>query len=86
MPLLKKEHVISVFMDLIKAFDILDHAILISKLVHYGIRGITLNWFKGYLYGRLQFTCFNSVCSRTQRIKYGVPQGSILGRFFFYYM
>ena len=82
--LAKKEHVISVFMDLSKAFDTLDHAILISKLeAHYGIRGTALNWFKSYLYGRLQFTCINSVCSRTQRIKYGVPQGSILGPLLF---
>ena len=71
------------FMDLSKAFDTLDHAVLISKLEHYGISGTALNWLKSYLYGRLQFTCINSVCSRTQRIKYGTPQGSILGPLLF---
>ena len=81
--LAKKEHIISVFMDLSKAFDTLDHAILISKLEHYGIRGIALKWFKSYINNRLQFTCINSVCSRTLPLKYGVPQGSILGPLLF---
>ena len=81
--LAKKQSIISVFMDLSKAFDTLDHSILIYKLQHYGIRGTALKWFKSYISGRRQFTYINSVCSSTQYIYHGVPQGSILGPLLF---
>ena len=81
--LAKKQNIISVFMDLSKAFDTLDHSILTYKLEHYGIRGTALKWFKSYISGRQQFTCINSVCSGTRYIYHGVPQGSILGPLLF---
>ena len=78
-----REHVVGVFMDLSKAFDTLDHTILLSKLDHYGVRGIALQWFSSYLTMRRQFTHYNSVNSDVLYLKCGVPQGSILGPLLF---
>ena len=65
--------------DLQKAFDTVDHSILLKKLEHYGIRGLANQWFKCYLLGRTQFTSVNGYASETRDMKYVVPQGSILG-------
>ena len=73
----------AVFMDLSKAFDTLDHKILIDKLHHYGIRGISLMWFESYLYKRTQYVEIDSSKSSPQTITTGVPQGSILGPLLF---
>ena len=73
----------AVFVDLQKAFDTVDHQILISKLDHYGIRGPSKNWFKSYLSDRHQFVSIQNSESSLKSIRYGVPQGSVLGPLFF---
>ena len=62
-----------------KAFDTIDHDILLQKLQHYGIRGIAYDWIRSYLCNRQQFVRFNNCDSSNLDVKYGVPQGSILG-------
>lgn len=72
-----------VFIDLQKAFDTVDHKILLSKLNHYGIRGMANNWFKSYLSNRSQFVSIGSSNSSSKSICHGVPQGSVLGPLLF---
>ena len=73
-----------IFIDLKKAFDTVDHTILLYKLHHYGFRGIINNWFASYLSGRTQSTQIgSSAVSRKERIVCGVPQGSVLGPLLF---
>ena len=71
------------FVDLSKAFDTVDHEILLYKLHHYGIRGHANTFFRSYLTGRKQFTIVNSEKSNTRSIDCGVPQGSVLGPILF---
>ena len=78
-----RETTVGVFLDLSKAFDTLDHQILFTKLEHYGIRDVALQWIKSYFSCRQQFVQINQTCSSMQTIKCGVPQGSILGPLFF---
>ena len=74
---------IGIFLDLSKAFDTIDHTILLDKLCRYGIRGVTLNWFKHYLNDRKQFVSYNNTTSVSMKVTCGVPQGSILGPLLF---
>jgi hypothetical protein len=74
---------VGIFMDLSKAFDTLDHTILLRKLKHYGFAGDSLALLKDYLSGREQSVLLNSTLSKPLRIITGVPQGSILGPLLF---
>jgi hypothetical protein len=71
------------FLDIRKAFDSINHEILLRKLDHYGFRGHASKFITSYLSNRKQFTVVNDTNSQTHCINYGVPQGSILGPLFF---
>ena len=75
----KKEFVIGAFLDLTKAFETVDHPILLQKLHHIGIRNTSLDLFKSYLFNRQQYVEYKNSNSDLKTIKYSVPQGSILG-------
>ena len=68
----------ALFLDLKKAFDTVDHEILISKLAKYGITGIEDNWFKSYLTNRSQYCSIDGQVSDIMEIECGIPQGSCL--------
>ena len=74
---------LNTFLDLSKAFDTLDHTILLDKLLYYGIRGTAYNLLSSYLANREKFVELNDTASKTLPIVTGVPQGSILGPLLF---
>ena len=72
-----------IFLDLKKAFDSVDHNILLKKMHCYGIRGHTLAWFQSYLSSRIQICNVDQTMSKTRTVKCGIPQGSNLGPLLF---
>ena len=77
------EYACITYLDLKKAFDTVNHKILLDKMKHYGIKGTENNFFKSYLTGRKQSTIIGDINSSLQEILYGVPQGSVLGPLLF---
>ena len=77
------QYVGAIFLDLAKAFDCVNHDILLQKLDHYGIRGDTYEWMRSFLCGRTQQVCIQDTFSSRGVITVGVPQGSILGPLLF---
>ena len=74
---------VSFFLDFKKAFDCIDHSIILAKLDSFGIRGVAKRWFQSYLTDRQQFVSLDHVESDKSLITHGVPQGSYLGPLLF---
>lgn len=73
-----------IFLDLKRAFELVDRDIMIKKLEGFGIKGTVLNWFKSYLINRTQRVKFNGILSSPNRVDMGVPQESVLGPMLFF--
>ena len=79
----KQMHTGMILVDLQKAFDTLDHGVLLEKMKYFGFRASVIKWFESYLSNRKFLVCIDNVFSEAGTLKYGVPQGSILGPLLF---
>jgi len=77
------EITMGIYLELQKAFDTVNHTILLQKLAIYGIRGTVLQWFDRYLTNRKQYTVLGDNKSELEAVSYGVPQGSVLAPLLF---
>ena len=75
----KQFKILTVFVDLKKAFDTVNHSIILRKLERIGVRDESLNWFKSYLSNRKQKVVYGDTQSNLKNLEMGVPQGSLLG-------
>ena len=81
----KKLYTMALFLDLRKAFDVVDRDILLRKLEKYGFRGKVNDFITSYLSGRSQYVSINGLDSNVSNCRFGVPQGSVLGHCFLIY-
>ena len=79
----EKQLPIAICIDLSKAFDTIDHTMIISKLEHYGVENNELQWFINYMHNRQQYVEIEDTKPTTETITTGVPKGSILGPLIF---
>ena len=79
----KQMHTGMILVDLQKVFDTLDHVVLLQKMKYFGFRESVIKWFESYLLNRKFLVCIDNVFSESGTLKYGEPQDSILGPFFF---
>ena len=79
----KNQPCLGIYIDLVKAFDTVCHKKLLNKLRNCGIRGNVLNLLKSYLTDRVQYVKIDNYISSPNSVKYGVPQGSVLGPILF---
>jgi len=75
--------VTAIFFDLAKAFDTVNHHEIIKILPNFGLKNISLNWFRSYLKNRKQIVKINDILGEEMEIKCGVPQGSVMGPLLF---
>ena len=84
---LRRTTIVGILVDFSKAFDTVDHTILLKKLEIYGITGASRAWFRSYLTNRKQYICINNYNktnkTNEQKVTCGVPQGHILGLLLF---